>query len=682
MSAKAKALNWLRRSLLGLAVTAAVCAGQAGLWQIPFVESLDAQSYDARLRLTAGAASDKVVIIDIDERALAEVGRWPWSRSTMAQMTKLLHQQGQARTIAFDVLFAEAQTEAGEDAALASAIAAAPVVLGYYLSNDRDGRANGQLPAPVFAADLVRNLGTRVHAWSGYGANLPQLQANAKGVGFFSPILDRDGVVRSLPLLGQLGNNFYESFSIAVLRHYLGNASISLRPDAVELIGQKGRLRLPVSTGMSVMVPFAGGSANGADLPFSGRFPVISAADVVSGKLDWSRIKDRIVLIGTSAPGLSDLRATPISRSTAGVEIHATLIAGALQTMQAGAPAAVVKQAAEDAWLPALLTMALAGALLSIAMPATGVFGVLALGAAGLIGLIAWHWVAFASFGSVMPLAAALLLVALLTSVNLALGYRMESRARQAVADLFGEYVSPEVVEQMTRDPSRFGSIVSENRELTIMFADVRGFTRIAESMQPEELREYINEFLTAMTQCIHRHRGTVDKYIGDAVMAFWGAPLPETDHADRAVDAAFAMLIEVGRLNKRYRERGQPELAIGIGINTGIARVGDMGSRLRRAYTVLGDAVNLASRLEALTKQFNTPIIVGDATTRRASAHTFTELAQVTVSGRTESARVFIPSMLAGSQMMPTAASAATAADAATVASANGARVLSTLPQ
>jgi adenylate cyclase len=643
---RAKSLSWSYRTLFGLALTGVVCAGLAGVWSIPFVESLDRQAYDARLRLLRADPVAQVVVVDIDERALAEVGRWPWSRSTMAQMARALHQQGKARTIAFDILFAESQSQAGEDSALAEAIAEAPVVLGYYLSNDRDGRTSGRLPAPTFSAKALQDLKIPVHSWTGYGANLPELQTRAQGAGFFTPILDDDGVVRRVPLVGKLAGDYYESFSVAVLRHYLGRASISLDNEALELVGTAGRVRLPLSLGSSALVPFAGATLRAPDLPFSGRFTVISAADVISGTLDWRQLNDRIVLIGTSAPGLSDLRATPISRATAGVEIHATLIAGALQAASSDA-APQLKQWPQDAALLGLLVCAASGVLLSVLMPLTGVFGVLSLGALASLALLVWTAVAFGSLNYVVPVSTAVALTLLLTGANLALGYIIEGRARRAVADLFGEYVSPEVVERMTRDPTRFGTMISENRELTILFADIRGFTRISESMEPAQLREFINEFLTAMTECIYQHQGTVDKYIGDAVMAFWGAPMPDEQHADNAVAAAMAMIAEVAKLNKLGSQKGWPTLSIGIGINTGVARVGDMGSKLRRAYTVLGDAVNLASRLEALTKQFNTPIIVGEATARQVRRQSFSELAQVTVAGRSESTRIFIPTML-----------------------------------
>lgn len=557
----------------------------------------------------------------------------------MAQVTRALAKQGEARTIGFDVLFAEAQAEPGQDEALAEAIAQSPAVLGYYLTNDRDGRTSGLLPAPTFAAKAVSALQMSVHAWSGYGANLPVFQTRAQSAGFFSPILDADGVVRRLPLVGKVGEEYYESFAVAVLRHYLGRASIGIDADAMNLVGSRGRARIPVSEGSSALVPFAGAGMRTPDLPFSGRFPVVSAADIVAGTIDWTQFKDKIVLIGTSAPGLSDLRATPISRTTAGVEIHATLIAGVLA-------AAPLKQAPQEAWLVSLIVTAMLGVLLSVLMPRYGVVGVLVLGGIAITGLVAWNTVTFSNLGWVLPGATSMLMVLLLAVTNLTLGYFIEGRARRAVSDLFGEYVSPAVVLQMTRDPLRFGTMVSENRELTILFADIRGFTRISETMEPAQLREFINEFLTAMTDCVYRYDGTVDKYIGDCVMAFWGAPLPDERHADHAVSAALAMQAEVDRLNVLGRKKGWPNLAIGVGVNTGVARVGDMGSKLRRAYTVLGDSVNLASRLEALTKQFNTPIIVGETTVDRAKGHSFVELAQVTVAGRTGATKIFVPTM------------------------------------
>ncbi|HMN83487.1 MAG TPA: adenylate/guanylate cyclase domain-containing protein [Burkholderiaceae bacterium] len=421
--------------------------------------------------------------------------------------------------------------------------------------------------------------------------------------------------------------------------------------------GSRGRISLPLSEGLGALVPFSGRNRAAAAVGHSGsgNFRMVSAARVLSGDVDWKIFDGKVVLIGTSAPGLTDLRATPISETAPGVEIHATLIDAALRDAGAAsgsAPSSAIRQRSQDARLSALAVVALIGVALSFGMPVLGAAGVLLLGGVGAAALVAWDMFAFWSLGWVMPMAAGLVLVAVLTALNLALGYLIEGRARRAVADLFGEYVSPALVERMTRDPMRFRTMTSENRELTIMFADIRGFTRIAESMEPGDLREFINEFLTVMTEVIHRHHGTVDKYIGDAVMAFWGAPVEDPAHADQAVSAALAMAAEVQRLNVNFARRGWPTLAMGVGLNTGVARVGDMGSRLRRAYTVLGDAVNLASRIEALTKQFNTPIIVGESTARHARSHRFTELAQVNVAGRSEAVRVFVPAVMSDSRL------------------------------
>jgi adenylate cyclase len=295
----------------------------------------------------------------------------------------------------------------------------------------------------------------------------------------------------------------------------------------------------------------------------------------------------------------------------------------------------------------------------------------------------------------VLPVAGMLLLVMVQAVLNLVTGYVMEGRSRRAMLALFGEYVAPQLVERMARDP-RSVRIDSGDKELTILFADIRGFTRMAETMRPEQLREYLNRFLTAMTDVIHRHHGTVDKYIGDAVMAFWGAPIDDPDHADHAVAAALDMQREVARLSDAFAREGLPTLAVGIGLNTGLVRVGDMGSRARRAYTVIGDAVNLAARLEALTKHVDAAgIVAGDATRRAARAHRFESLGLHAVPGRQEPVHAWVPmaataqagqgdgaeparSLLSREQMAAIAASAASAATAASAAARASAAAIS----
>ena len=219
-----------------------------------------------------------------------------------------------------------------------------------------------------------------------------------------------------------------------------------------------------------------------------------------------------------------------------------------------------------------------------------------------------------------------------------------EGARRRSLARLFGSYVPPELVAQMARDPQRYG-MQAENRVLTVMFCDMRNFTRVSEALPPEELRALVNRFFSAMTQEIRRHRGTLDKYIGDAIMAFWGAPLADADHALHAVQAALAMTARMAELNRELRERGLPEIGLGIGINSGLVCVGDMGSDIRRSYTVMGDAVNLASRIEALTRIYGVDVLVGESTRADLGERLpLVEVDRARVKGKQQAVTLFTP--------------------------------------
>jgi len=638
MSPLQKSRFW--RAIAGLAVVVAFAAADLGAFRAPALSALDRELYDGRQRLAAPALDERIVVVDIDERSLAEQGRWPWDRGRIAALAEALVDRGGAAVVGFDVVFAERQAGTEDDARLARALAGRPVVLGYYFSSDREGRTSGALPAPLYQGDAARELAPRITHANGFGANLGELQRAARGSGFFNPFLggglDPDGVIRALPLLAGYRGAVYESLAVAVLREYLGNASLAIRGDLLALDGARGRVELPVSAGFTAMVPLAGRGG-----PAGGHFRYLSATDVLEGRVDWNLLRGRIVLVGTTAPGQTDLRATPVSEVFPGVEIHASLISGALDGRLKQRPV-------EAPAIAALATLVVAG-LLALVLPTLGAVGAVLASVAAAATLAGANAIAYSSLGQVVPLASSLAAVLVLGLFNLTAGWFAEGRARRAMVELFGEYVSPDLVEQMARDPFSYRNAQSTNRELTILFADIRGFTRIAETMEPEALREYINAFLTGMTGIIHAHRGTVDKYMGDAVMAFWGAPVEDPAHADHAVSAALAMQAEVRRMSETLRARGLPPLAVGIGINTGVVRVGDMGSKLRRAYTVIGDAVNLASRLEGLTKHYEVPIIVGEATVRRCRRHAFFELARASVAGRAEPVGAFVPTAAPG---------------------------------
>jgi len=616
----------LSRFAAGAAIVMGFCVWQVGAPGSGWFGAIDRWTYDARLRMRDTVADDRIVIVDIDERSLAEQGRWPWPRKTLADLARRLTDDGRATVVGFDVVFAEPSRETGNDDAFAAALSGHRVHLGYYFGNESKGLGVGVLPAPVLPAHALPP-GQRVTSWDGYGANLAVLQDAAAGGGFLNPLVDPDGVVRALPVVAAYGDQLYSSLALGLLRDYLGGAALVLSEQAIYLRGARGKASLPISEGMTALVPFAGSARP---------FRYVSASDVLAGRADRKWFEGRIVLVGTTAPGLTDLRATPVGATFPGVQIHAQLISGALD--------GTISQRPADAGLLAAASMGLVGLALAASSPLIGPLGVLLVGGIGMGSLVAWNTLALSNFALVLPLAAGLAMVLVLTLFNLAAGYLSEGRARRAVVALFGEYVAPELVKQMALDPLSHRADASADREVTVLFADIRGFTAMAEKMQPEQLREYLNEFLTAMTEVIHAHRGTLDKYIGDAVMAFWGAPLEDPAHADHAVEAALAMQIEAQLLSRRFVERGLPPLAVGIGLNSGVVRVGEMGSKLRRAYTVIGDVVNLAARLEGLTKRFEVPVILGEATARLCRQMQCSQLERVTVAGRIERVAVYVP--------------------------------------
>jgi adenylate cyclase len=654
---------WRSRYAFGAiaSLLAALLAGGAFHWRP--ITTLDRLIYDSRLRYQTAPMDQRLVIVDIDEKSLAQIGRWPWSRATMA---KLIDQLKEAKTVSIDILFAEPQDQPeltilrqmqqdpqlavlapklkalgdanDADLLLAKSLTARPTALGYYLSNDRDGRTTGQLPEPLFESAALRGKGWQLSNWDGFSANLSPVAGSGSLAGFFNPKFDDDGVLRELVLLGDFRGKTYESLAVASLRSYLGSGANAapLGLDANGLVVSK--LRIPATDQMTVLVPFAGAGG-----PKGGRFQYLSASDVLAGKIDKRLLQNKLVLIGTSTVGLTDLRATPVSAVYPGVEVHASLISGALEgSIKTHPPGA--------GWLAALFTLLL-GTILTATMPRVAALGVVSIAALAGLSLVSFYSIAYSGMGWVVSIAPALLLVPLLAGYFAVSGYFFEGRKRAQISERFGEYVAPQVVQRMLENPEQF-TAKSENRELSILFTDIRGFTRNAETMQPEALHEYINCFLTSMTDVILSYHGTVDKYMGDAVMAFWGAPLTDAHHADHAVACAFAMQQEAARLNREFHEKGLPELTIGIGINTGRVLVGDMGSKRRRTYTAIGDAVNLAARLEQLTKQFDAKIIVGESTAKAAKGHSFRELGSVLVSGRMESAIIFEPKALLGAEI------------------------------
>jgi adenylate cyclase len=346
-----------------------------------------------------------------------------------------------------------------------------------------------------------------------------------------------------------------------------------------------------------------------------------------------------IILVGTTAPGLMDMRSTPVSAVYPGVEVHANMIAGILDQNIKLQPAYFM--GAE------ILILLISGLLLSLFLPVLSPIRSILLSLSLLSGICLLNAYAWQS-NLVLPLSSSLILVTSLFVLNMSYGFLLEARSKRQITGLFGQYVHPELVSEMSREPDRF-TMQSRSLDMTVLFSDVCGFTAISEQLSAAELSALMNEYLSAMTEVIQKHRGTIDKYIGDAVMAFWGAPLEDPDHVLHSVLAALDMQATAVRLRETFIERGWPPLYLGIGVNTGIMNVGNMGSKFRMAYTVMGDSVNLGARLEGLSRQYGVGIIVGEDTRSRLPGIVFRELDRVRVKGRNEPVTIYEPMGVAG---------------------------------
>jgi adenylate cyclase len=671
----------LARFIIGLVVVAVFLAHSIALWglRLPLLDNLEAIVYDIRLRLTMPKTVDtRIVILDIDEKSLAErehggEGHWPWPRDRLALLLDKLFDRYEVSIVGFDVVFAERDESSGirtlerlsehelrdvtqfraaleqlkpqldYDDIFARKIAGRPVVMGYiFLEKDSATlQRKGTLPAPALTAKSLEGRNVATSSWGGYSANLDVLQKAAAGGGHFNSRTDDDGVVRRVPMLAEYDGGYYEPLSLAMVRVLLGSPPVvAITPDqALAPEGypdlewlQVGPIRIPVDDEATALVPYRG---------YKGSFSYFSIVDVLNERIDPAELKGKIVLVGATAPGLLDLRATPVAPVYPGVEVHANMISGMLDGSIKQRPPYVVG-AEFVLLLSSGLVMAL---LLPLFPPLVSTLTTLAV----LAVVLATNVLVFQYRDLVLPLASGLVMILVLFTLNMAYGFFIEERGVRQIKGLFEQYVPPELVDEMASDPEQY-DMEPRAADLTIMFSDVRGFTTISEALEPGALRDYINEYLTVMSAIIrNQHRGTLDKYIGDAIMAFWGAPVADPQHARNGVLAALDMQKECRVLNEKFAARGWPTLTIGVGVNSGNVRVGDMGSNVRRAYTAMGDAVNIASRLEGITKEYGADIIIGEGTRRLISGFALREIDRVRVKGKDEPVTIYEPLGLEG---------------------------------
>ena len=588
------------RFLIGCAVTAFFCLL---LVKNPLpVEMTEAKLYDLRFHLRGKVpAPDAVVIAVIDEKSLARLGRWPWSREVMAGLVDKLSQAG-AAVVAFDVIFPESDKD---DQRLSRAIADAGNVI-LPIAFDFETKAEGvpnrdleqsALPA-ILQPELYRDFPPII---SGGAPIVPvkPIRESAVSLAHISMLPDYfDGTLRWEALVVGYGGMLYPSLGLRSAAFYKGIGAERLEVRATRSIGV-GKIVIPTDRWGRMPINYYG---PGRTLRH------ISIADIVDGKAKAGELENRIVFVGASAVGMLDLRVTPFTAVMPGVEKQATVAASILENRF------LVKADTAQDLIFLLLTGGVTALLLSrlrLVLGAVAVWGVIAgIAAVGMLLFTQWGvWI-----NLVCPLGNAICMFTSVTAWN----YTVEERRARRIRAMFSSYVATSIVNELIENPA-LARLGGEKREISILFSDVRGFTSFSEQHAPEEVVALLNEYLGEMTDVVLKWGGTLDKFIGDAIMVFWNAPLPCADHAERSVRCALDMQSRLGELHEKWEREAKPRLSSGIGINTGEVIVGNIGAEGKKMeYTVIGDEVNLASRVESLTRTFEAGILVTEKTVER----------------------------------------------------------------
>lgn len=700
------AFRW-RPFLLGMLMTAVVIFLQ--VQDFSGLKSVNEAAFDQYQRWKPRQIdpSVPVAVVDIDVRSLEELGQWPWPRTEIAELTLRLAQLG-ALSIAFDVVFAEpdrtspvriveswqkfdpsaaAQLDDSlrdHDEVFAGIIAQTPTVLGVVLNNDPDGKRPPSKAGVSWAGTPAREV---IRPFASANINLPVLSEGASGVGNFSLSELRSQVIRRVPLLSRIEEQIVPTLSLEAIRVGFQAGSIlakstdasgEISGGAVGIASMRvGPMEIPVEFDGGLYVYYSGTS-------FDRAARVISVADIMAGDtVDPAlaeKLGGKVVFIGTSAPGLLDLVATPFEPAAAGVNVHAELaeqiiaqffatdrvayrdeLAEALpnaapeEKPAIEAKIAELEAAMEEFSEPIFISrpdwgeglertfILLVGVLVSVLLAYNRtILGGIAAGV-GAVSVAAACWFSFdlSGFllGPVYPALGVLLPWGSLTIWN----YVQTDRDKRAVKNQFAHFMSPDVIEEIAEDPDRYLTPGGDLRDLSIMFCDVRKFSTITENMTPQETILFINEFLTPLTDVVIRNSGTIDKYMGDCIMAFWNAPRKSDLHMEQATLALFQFKQALEEINRKFVEIGFPEIDIGVGVNTGPCAVGAMGSKMRLDYSCIGDAVNLSSRLEGITKQYGLWNCIGNATAEGVE-HQFAllEIDQVAVKGRSQPERIW----------------------------------------
>jgi len=609
------------------------------LWVgVPLLDLVELKTYDMRLRALERRPVQYVTIAAIDEESLARIGRWPWSRSTLAQLAGRLDEAG-ARVIAFDLFFPERES-AKADAQFARALGdSGKAVLGTVFLLDREEarhvgagtlRAAFDAIAPQAISEVRKGGAAGEPALvEPYGVivNIPELQARAAYAGHINVLPDADGVVRRMPLVLRHEGRYFPAFDLQVARAFRPQEAVALELAGYGIAGVSlGARQVPVDEDGRLLVRYRGPERT---------FPAISIADILERRADTALLRDRVVLVGNTAKGIGDVRVTPYGATFPGVEVRANIIENLLD-------GELLQRPEWMALVDTTLMLAI-GIALAWVLPAIGVSGGALLAALAIAAYIALGTYLFRGAGLWLNLVYPTLLIAALFACATLLRYFFTHSERRNLKLAFQHYVPRAVIDGLVADMGTL-RLGGDKRELTVLFSDIRGFTALSERMDPQELVKLMNEYFTAMTAKVFEHQGSLDKYIGDAIMAVYGAPVAEPDHALHACQSALAMVAVLHGLRENWRARGLPPVDIGIGINTGPMVVGNMGSSTRFNYTVIGDAVNLASRIEHLNKIYGTNILLSEHTYDKLQGRleNVREVDSVQVRGREQPVRLY----------------------------------------
>jgi adenylate cyclase len=663
--------NFFRLSGLKIALLSTLVVLAVYYLDPDFLSLLELKTLDLRFRSRGKiATTGEVALVTIDEKSLDELGRWPWPRGRIAQLLDALV-QNDAKVMGFDIVFSEpdenselrglagvrqklqelhvknralenylsvAIREVDSDRTLADSLARSRrVVLGYFFhffakeSLSAKKKSLQENLSPLSSYNLVKYTSeeaTRANLFEADYAevNIPVISEAAAGAGYFNIFPDRDGTVRWIPLVIKYQDKYYCTLSLAVLQKYLDNPPLALRiaEFGVEQV-RLGDITIPVSEEGRMLINYRGPQKT---------FPHYSATDVIHGRVPANAFRGKIVLVGATAIGIYDIRVTPLDFVFPGLEVHANVIDSILQKQFLYRPNWVT--------LYDILAILIIGVFLGLVLPRVkALWGALA----GVLLFFAFTLISrylFQAQGYWVNMTYPVLNLVLTYLGITGYRYMTEEREKKKIRGAFQYYLTASVVEQMLKNPEKL-RLGGEKKDLTVLFSDIRGFTSISERMTPETLVKFLNEYLTKMTDLVFKYDGLLDKYMGDAIMAIWGAPLDQQDHTQRACYTALDMVDELKVLQEKWVAEAMPKLNIGIGVNTGPMVVGNMGSERRFDYTVMGDSVNLGSRLEGLNKVYGTNIIVSEMTHERVRGEILgRELDSVRVKGKAQPVKIF----------------------------------------